>query len=165
MFYRMLGKLPAATIEKLLEISERVTYVFSSGSRMRIGNNAPHVVSKYHYSKWFEWKGADREIFRGLFPKEIIDKAIQCWFLKYDPEVGMLDEMTFAVNARFPSSFIVTALQNGQEIIINGQSVTVNKGEVLTFQASTIHEVKPSKKGQLWACIMIHEPFTGLKDL
>lgn len=165
MYYRMLGKLKEQSVAKLIELSEEVKYSFSTGSRLRGGRNIPNVLSKYHYSKWFQWKAEQRKRFKEIYPVWVTDLCVQVWFLKFDPVTGLLDEMVFAVNSPRAATFISTSLKDGQEIIIEGRTVVVNKGETITFKAATIHEIKESKQGQLWVCMMVRKEIEDLDDI
>lgn len=164
MYYRTLGVMDPESVDKMLTLSGEVKYSFSSGSRMRIGRNAPKVLSKYHYAKWFKWKAGQRQRFKDIYPEYLIPMITQAWFLKFDPVEGQLDEMVFAANTKLAGTFVITALKDAQEMLIDGKIVVVNKGETITFNASTLHEVKPSENGQLWLCTMVRKAIEELQD-
>ena len=143
-----------STADEFLKLALELNYKFSIGSRMRLGKNAPHVESKYWYTRWFDWNFKQRSLFKELFPEEFTTRILQAWFLKYEPLTGLSDEMDFWLDHRNPATFYCLALHDGQTIVINGETVVVNKGEILEFTTNQLHEVRPSKNERHWACIM-----------
>lgn len=141
-------------VNSLLELAGELPFKFSNGSRMRKGRNAPHVLSKYWYTRWFDWKHKQRVIYREAFPAEFTEITNQCWFVKYEANTGLLDVMDNWVNQKNPATFYCMALYDRQTIHINDELVIVNKGEILEFTINQIHEVRPLDRDRLWACIM-----------
>uniref|UniRef100_A0AB39CDC0 Uncharacterized protein n=1 Tax=Pseudomonas phage RVTF4 TaxID=3236931 RepID=A0AB39CDC0_9VIRU len=166
----MYTKLPALTeaqVEDLLKLQTELKMTDAVGHRVRIGANAPNKMSKYSYSRWFSWTRHQRALYKSIIPEHIVSRSLQCWFLKFDPVVGFLDEMTVWVGKASSGTVIAYALQDGMSITLdNGHRVHVPKGEGISFHLSTVHEVPPTKQGGLWACVMIrgchstcqHEP-------
>lgn len=162
MLYKKIDTLSKDLVNSLNELASQLKYRFSEGSRMRKGRNAPFKLSKYHYSKWFDWSKEQRDVVRNALPESIMSKALQTWFVKYDPVTGMLDEMDFGVERANPVTFVIVSLKPKQTIILDGNSITCSEGEVIAFSIASVHEIKPSEEGQLWLCVMIP---TKLEDI
>lgn len=152
--YRRLQNEPADKVTGLIELSQSVRFKDSRGSRCRMGLNGSKACSIYNYSKWFDWKAAQRAFYKTCFPKHAMDQVLQGWFLELPPKTGFLDVMNYWVGADCAGTIVCTALRD-QSIIIGDETVGMHVGERLSFNLRTIHEIKPSDHGQLWACIMI----------
>lgn len=156
--YRILSKISDDSLQKLLRLSEEVRYSYSTGSNRRTGQGRHESLSLYHYSKWFKWTKSQREIYSESLHKFSIDRALQCWFLKFDPGEGFLDTMDYWVNEKTPATIWSTALLDNQTIIIDDEEIVVKLGETIVFDLNRLHSVPISDKGQKWACVMIHLP-------
>lgn len=148
-------KLTNEEVESLIELSKDVKFKDSKGSRMRVGANAPKVLSVYNYSKWFEWKHKQRELFKTAFPEVVLPKVLQGWFLEIPAGDGLLDLMNIWVGKPHSGRIVATALKD-QVIFLDNKEVRLQKGEQIGFSLCTLHEIKPSTEGQLWACVMFH---------
>lgn len=153
--YKHYDKLTDTEVEDLIALSKELKFKDSKGHRMRVGANAPRVLSVYNYSKWFEWRHKQREQFKTFFPEIALPKITQGWYLEIPANTGLLDLMTVWVGKPLSGRIIATALMD-QSIFLDGQEVCVKKGEQIGFSLCTPHEIKPSEQGQLWACVMIH---------
>lgn len=151
--YKHYDKLTNEEVASLIALSKEVKFKDSKGSRMRVGANGADACSIYNYSKWFDWKHKQREIFRPCFPEMMHKSIIQGWFLEIPPNTGFLDKMVVWVGKEYSGRVIATALKT-QTILLDGTPVKVKKGEQIGFSLCTIHEIKPSTEGQLWACVM-----------
>jgi len=165
----MYTKLPALTdaqVEDLVKLQSELTMSESTGHRLRVGKNILEKESKYSYSRWFSWNRHQRALYKSIIPEHIVKRSLQCWFLKFAPVSGFLDEMTYWVGKPGSGTCISYALQDGMSIELDGRVVHVPKGEGISFSLCTVHQVHPSKLGGLWACVMIrgchstcqHEP-------
>lgn len=150
-------------VEELLTLSKEVKFQKAEGHRRRMGANKASALSRYSMAKWFDWKHAQREIFRTKFPVPIQNKILQGWFLEIPRGTGFLDLMNYWVDKPRTGKVVCTALQN-QSIYLDHIEVKVKKGQQIGFSLQTLHEIKPSKTGQLWACVMIFDCPLELTD-
>lgn len=141
-------------VNKLIELSKSLNFKFSEGSRMRKGANAPHVLSKYWYTRWFEWTAEQRQVVKDNYPQPFIRLPLQVWYLKFEAKVGMLDLMDYWVDQKTPPTIFALALQDNQNIHIDGKLVVANKGDIVEFSLGTLHEVKVQDRDSLWLCLM-----------
>lgn len=151
--YKQLLDNSKAEVESLLELSTQVKFQAAEGYRRRVGANGPNALSRYNVAKWFDWTHDQREQFRVAFPVPLQRKAIQGWFLEIPRGTGFLDLMNYWVDKPLSGSVVCTALKN-QTILLNNTPIKLVKGQQITFKLDVLHEIKPSKEGQLWACIM-----------
>lgn len=161
--YKRYDKLTTEEFESLVALSKEVTFKEAKGSRVRVGANAPEIMSVYNYSKWFTWKAKQRDLFKTFFPAQAIEKATQGWFLEIPENKGFLDTMTYWVGKPTSGRVIATALKT-QSIIIDDESVRVKKGDQIGFSLESVHSIKPSAEGQLWACVMIRGCYNKVSD-
>lgn len=161
--YKHYEKLDQAELDSLIELSNAVQYISSSDELVRVNENNPKVISRYRHSKWFDWKHKQRVQFEKMFPKDAVDVAVQGWFLNIAPDTGLLTEQKAWVNEPRAGHVIATALKD-QSIYLDGNVVTVQKGEQIGFSLRTVHEIKKSKTGQLWACILFQPCYTKFSD-
>lgn len=140
-------------VDELLALSEEVKFQKAEGYRRRVGANGVNALSRYNVAKWFDWTHAQRETFRSKFPKPVQNKITQAWFLDIPRGTGFLDLMDYWVDKPFSGTVVCTALKD-QTIHLNKTAVKVKKGQQIGFSLRTLHEIKPSKEGQLWACVM-----------
>lgn len=142
-----------AEVQDLLKLSEEVKFQAAEGYRRRVGANGSNKLSRYNVAKWFDWTHAQRETFRSVFPIPLQRKAIQGWFLDIPRGTGFLDLMDYWVDKPMSGSVCCTALKD-QVIHLDHKPIKIKKGQQISFSLCTLHEIKPSKEGQLWACIM-----------
>lgn len=161
--YKNFEPLSQAELKQLIEIKDSVTFTQAKGKDVRMGRNAPKVISVYNYAKWFDWRSNQRKVFKEFFPVTVREKILQGWFLEIPKHSGFLDVIDYWVGKPASGQVIATALQD-QSIILGGEEVVVRKGEQIGFNLSTLHEIKPSKKGQLWACVMFLGPYSDHSD-
>lgn len=152
--YKHYDNLTTEEVESLVELSKEVKFKDSGGTRVRMGANGSNALSIYNYSKWFTWKHKQREVFKAAFPENSKDSIVQGWFLKLPAYKGFLDLQDTWVDNPMSGRVIATALQD-QTIYIENTAIDVKKGEQIGFSLCSLHEIKPSDKGQLWACVMI----------
>ncbi|AEH03580.1 hypothetical protein AVT69_gp155 [Pseudomonas phage PhiPA3] len=160
--YKHYDPLTEAELETLLTLKDQVPFKIATSYKRRMGENGNKALSIYNYSKWFEWTKPQRELFKEGFSNDALDKAVQGWFLELPAGKGFLDRMTTWVDKPGSGTIIATALKD-QDILLDDKSVHLKKGEQIGFHLSTIHQIAPSKEGQLWACIMVrgdHEKLT-----
>lgn len=161
--YTRLHTLSETAVAELRGLKDEVVFSDSYGARRRQGKNDANALSIYNYSKWFNWTHKQREIFRKALPERQTQKTKQVWFLDIPPRTGFLDEMTYWItHAKSCGKICAYSLTDKQTIYLNGNSVTLEKGEGIYFCLSNLHQLKPSKDGQLWACVMTTSPVTDL---
>jgi len=161
--YTLLPALDDGKVEALAELRQELTLSESTGTRLRIGKNIRDKESRYKYSRWFSWNRHQRAKYKELIPEPIVKRALQCWFLEFEPHVGFLDTMTYWVGQESCGTVIAYALQDGMYINLAGNNIPVQKGEGIAFHLSTIHQVNPSQLGGLWACVMTRTCHTTCK--
>lgn len=156
--YKRLHTLSEEAVAALLEIQQNVTFTSATGSRRRVGKNTVNALSIYNYSKWFNWKHAQREAFRKQLPAQQTDLAKQVWFLDIPAGKGFLDVMTYWVGTEHQCGKVCAYALRDQTIHISGADIHLEKGEGIYFCLSEIHSINPSKDGQMWACTMSQRP-------
>jgi hypothetical protein len=161
--YTRLHTLSETAVTELRELKDEVSFSDSYGARRRQGKNDANALSIYNYSKWFSWTHDQRLTIRKILPEKQTQKAKQVWFLDIPARKGFLDVMTYWVPyAHLCGKVCAYALMDNQTIYLDGNAVTLNKGEGIYFCLSQIHQIKPSKEGQLWACVMTQVPMADL---
>lgn len=160
--YSRLHSLTTEAVEALLELKENVAFTTASGSRRRQGLNDMNALSIYNYSKWFNWKSAQRDIVKGLIPEAQTKYAKQVWFLEIPEKTGFLDVMTYWVGTEAMCGKVCAYALKDQVISISGREVRVKKGEGIYFCLSEVHQIKPSAAGQLWFCTMVQKPVSAV---
>lgn len=157
MKYKITEEISEDSISNLKKLTESLSFKFSEGSRARKGMNAPDIMSKYWYTKWFDWSSKQRRVFSDNFNKDYINKALQCWFLRYDANVGMLDDMNAWLNLEHSASIIAIPLNGNHDINIDGEKIIVPKGKGIVFPLNVVHSVDINPEERLWACLMFRE--------
>lgn len=152
--YKQYTDVTETELEELETLSKEVKFQKAVGHRRRVGANGPNALSRYNVAKWFDWTHAQRELYRTKFPEPIQGKILQGWFLDIPRGTGFLDLMDYWVGKPLSGTVICTALKN-QSIYLDHKEIKVKKGQQIGFNLQTLHELKPSKDGQLWACVMI----------
>lgn len=161
--YKNYEPLTGDELKRLTTLKNSVDFVKAEGYELRKGKNAPKVMSVYNFSKWFEWHSTQRKEFKEFFPTTVREKIVQGWFLELPAHDGFLDVIDYWVDKKHAGHVIATALKD-QSIYLDGQEVVVRKGEQIGFDLRTIHELKASKKGQLWACVMFLDSYEDHND-
>jgi hypothetical protein len=149
--YTKLIKLQDDKIVFLDNLSNQVNY---RSNNIRVGASGSEKMSIYSYSKWFDWNRIQRKEYKSCFDKDLLDSAMMGWFLKFPRNSGFLDLMTYWVGNKLAANVVSFALAD-QDIIINGQKITVLRGEGIKFNLGTPHEIKPSSNEMRWVCLML----------
>lgn len=157
MKYRIIEGISKENRKNLLELSKELDMKFSIGSRMRKGLNSPEVVSKYWYTRWFDWTSKQRNLFKDNFHKDYIEQSVQSWFVKYEAKTGMLDDMNVWLNDKRPASIVAFPLIGDQDMNFGDEQVMVNSNQGIVFKLNELHSVKESLKERVWACVMFRE--------
>lgn len=152
--YLRYPKLDPQPLSALTHLAGAQSFENSVSYRRRIGAGGQQALSEYAYSRWYGWSRKDREGFQTCFPAHVVDRSVVGWFLKIPPTTGFLDRMTTWVGQKMAGTVLAYALMPEQELVLNDQVVTVADGEGVMFNLGIIHEIKPSSRGQLWACVM-----------
>lgn len=161
--YKYFDPLTESEVAVLTELTDHVKFTPAEGMYRRRGANAPAVNSIYNTSRWFDWHSTHRAIFKQFFPTTVRDKIIQGWFLEIPEHKGFLDLMDYWVDKYLSGRVIATALKD-QSIYLDGKEIRLRKGEQIGFSLRTLHEIKPSRTGGLWACVMIMGCYTEQSD-
>lgn len=162
MKYKLFPAASKTDVKKFIELSEGLVFSRAEGSKRRVGRNKEKALSIYKYSKWFTWSFKQRAIYRKLIGDHRASRTLQCWYMKVPAGDGFLDVMDYWVTHPTACSVVSVALKDNQSIWIDGEEVVVKKGEAIGFKLNTIHEIKPSENGQMWACIMSRDHFSTL---
>lgn len=139
----------------LIELSKTITFKNAVSNKRRIGENRFENLSVYENSRWYGWSAQQRKAFKSLLPEDLVKRSVVGWFLKIPEESGFLDRMTFWVDKPFAGTVVAYALKDRQVVHLNDQPTSVRLGEGLSFNLKVIHEIKRSRQGQLWACLMV----------
>lgn len=150
-------KLEPAQVETLLDISKQVAFRDSSSVRRRMGVNGANALSVYNVSKWYFFGHQLRAQYKAQFPKEKIDKAFTGWYL-HIPVNGFIDKIATWVDKTTQNMhYFSVALHDNQQIYIDDELHTFNKGDVCWFNIKSTYEIKTTATEQLWACILVAE--------
>jgi len=138
-------------VKALVELSSKVSFIFSKDHYFRVGEHESERISEYHFSKWYHWKHAQRELFKSLLPEELIRKSFVCNFTRYDANTGFLDKIV-SFKERQQSTGVITAIAlfDNQQIIIEDTLHTLMAGDAIRFHVAETHEVPVSNNDALW---------------
>lgn len=165
MSYKKLPTLSESRVVALKELADTVHLKTSVGSRVRMGRNKEKRLSRYLYSKWFNWSRKERQIYREAVGESRAKEAVQCWFLRIPEKDGFLDVMDTWVYQGGRAAVIATyAVGGDQTIWIGDEEILVKKGEGIAFRLSELHEIRESEEGQLWACMMTQMSPEGIAN-
>lgn len=153
--YRGLTRISNEDIRALKELYKELNPPYVTSHRRRNGVNIYKNLSIYKDTRWFKWSQAQRDRFRAHYPEKYHSKALVAYFIEFPKEEGFLDRMETWVGKQQKSNIIAYALNKGQHIYLNDKRVEVGQGEGIVFSLSSVHEVKPSKAGALWANVMV----------
>jgi hypothetical protein len=151
--YKYLENIVPESMQTLEDLHQEVKMIPAVGPRRRVGANGASALSTYSVSKMFNWTAAQRDLFKDQFKGTVHDKIIQGWFLELPEHVGFLDLMNYWVDKPLSGSIMCIAMKD-QTIHLDKKPVVLTKGQKITFHLSTLHELKRSPEGQLWACVM-----------
>jgi len=149
--YTKLTKLDPSKISILENLKSQVPY---RSDNIRVGASGNNKMSIYSYSKWFAWSRIQRNEFKQAVGKELADQAMAGWFLNFPANRGFLDLMTYWQDKVMAGRVISYALAD-QDIWLNGQKITILKGEGIQFSLKIPHEIKQSSRDQAWACLLL----------
>lgn len=149
--YKTLPQLSPATLQTFDTLVQQVSF---TNNNIRLGANGTEKVSKYFYSRWFDWNNAQRISFKNCFGTAA-DNALVGWFLTFPANTGFLDLMTYWQDKVMAGVVVAYALEDNQKIWLDGKELIFNKGEGLKFNLKVLHEVKNSNMQQKWACLML----------
>jgi predicted phosphoadenosine phosphosulfate sulfurtransferase len=149
--YKQKYKLTTNEIESLVSLKNEVNLENTS---VRLGISGTDNLSVYTVSKWKSWNRNQKIEFKKNFPVEIIDKSVVGWYLHIPSKTGFLDLMTTWMGQKTCGTIFAYALEDNQAIILDGEQVTVNRGESVKFNLSVPHEIKQGNS-QTWACVML----------
>lgn len=156
-------KLPDQDLEVLQKLVTEVSFVEAVSHRRRMGENKMHALSIYNYSRWYAWNRFQRRAYRAAHNANAEPDILVGWLLDIPPEQGFLDRQTYWVDKKMAHTVVSYAVKSDQTIHINDVPIVVPQGAGIGFSLRTIHEIKPSTEGQLWACVMVpHQPETYL---
>ena len=148
--YTILDTLPEPTVVALEQIKTEVTF---SNTKIRPGLNAPDRMSVYNYSKWTAWDRTQRNAVKEMFDPWLVDHALVAWFLEFPKNRGFLDVMNYWQNQPTAGKITAYALTD-QDIVLDNERVTVDRGQGIHFGLKTLHEIKGKAKDQVWFCFM-----------
>lgn len=153
----VITRYPKLTVDQVVglkDLQSELSMTESISHRRRMGEGGINALSRYSYSRWYSWDSKTRQLFKSHIPEQQANAALIGWYLKI-PRRGFLDRMTTWVGSKEAGTIIAYSLNGDQVIRINDQDVIVNQGEGIGFHLSNIHEIKPPKREQLWACLMV----------
>lgn len=153
--YTLYPKLSEENITELKALKGELNFVESKAQRRRMGENGLNRASWYLTSRSFTWLQEQRARFAKLVPEKQVKNSLVSWFVEYPAKTGFLDRMTYWVDKTMAGTVIVYALDGDYEILIENKRVVVPRGEGIGFSLRLVHEIKESKAGQLWACMMV----------
>lgn len=153
--YKLYPKLSKDAIDNLKALRGELPMVESHSIRRRMGENGPARLSWYLTTRSFTWTAAQRARFVAELPPVQTKGSLVNWFVEYPAKTGFLDRMVYWVGADIAGTVIAYALDGDYEILIQDKRVVVPRGEGIGFNLREIHEIKESKTGQLWACMMV----------
>lgn len=152
-------------LEAFREIASRETRYPAVGVTRRLGASREKALSIYKYNRWFKWNKRDRDTVKSFFPDHIAKYIIVAHLLEIPAETGFLDLMDNWVG--LPKAGYIVSVNIGttvQEVFISGKKYSVRPGENIAFSLVELHEIKPSKTGQLWGFVMLPGPPLEWKD-
>lgn len=124
-----------------------------TNNNIRLGANGIEKLSRYSYSRWFDWTNDQRTTFKNSFGSDA-NTALVGWFLTFPANTGFLDLMTYWQDKTMAGNIVSYALNDNQRIWLDGTEVAVNRGEGVKFSLKIPHEIKISTVTQNWVCVM-----------
>lgn len=121
---------------------------------VRVGANGIEKLSVYETTKWLEWSREDRATFQSALPTEFVEKAVIGSFLHLPADTGFLDTQDFWTRTPMAGTMCSFALEDDCDITINGDTISVARGQGIKFHLSNLHEISIKATDQNWACLM-----------
>lgn len=121
---------------------------------VRVGANGIEKLSVYETTKWLEWSREDRAAYKAALPAEFVEKAVIGSFLHLPATTGFLDIQDFWTKTPMAGTMCSFALEDDMDITINGETISVAKGQGIKFHLSNLHEISTKATDQNWACLM-----------
>ncbi len=150
----MYKQLPKLTNDNLIKLENLLDIVSYKNKIEHIGVNGYNRLSVYNTSKWYDWTRQQKQEYKSCFENEFTDKALIGWFLRFPKTTGFLDKIEYWKTTNAAGIILAYALDDGQDIHLDGNKIVVNKGEGIAFSLRTTHEVKVKATEQNWACLM-----------
>jgi len=144
--------LSSANLTALDALKSNVDFV--SGV-IRLGANNYGNLSKYEVSKWKGWNRTQRSSFKSYFAEEDINKAVIGYFIKFPANTGFLDEMNAWDGETVAGTIIAYSLTDNNSITIDGQVVTLQRGQGVEFSLKNTHSISTAGVERNWACLML----------
>ena len=144
--------LSSANLTALDALKSNVDFV--SGV-IRLGANNYGNLSKYEVSKWKGWNRTQRSAFKSYFAEEDINKAVIGYFIKFPANTGFLDEMNAWDGETVAGTIIAYSLTDNNSITIDGQVVTLQRGQGVEFSLKNTHSISTAGVERNWACLML----------
>lgn len=149
--YEKLSNLNVNQLDALQALSGAVEY---TDKNIRVGASGTNKMSKYVYSRWYDWNRQQKTAFKNSFSPAYTENALVGWFLKLPANQGFLDLMNYWVDKHMAGVVVAYALSNNT-IIINGNQIAVKAGEGIKFSLKFPHEIRIAPSEQRWACLMM----------
>jgi hypothetical protein len=150
--YTLRDALSSENLTALNTLKSGVTFV---SNNIRLGVNNVDRLSVYDYSKWKTWTRTQRSNFKNCFAEADVNKAVIGYFLKFPANTGFLDEMNTWQDATSVGTIVAYSLTENNSITIDGQTVSVAKGQGIEFSLKNTHAVSASATESNWACLML----------
>jgi len=143
------------TTEALTALDTLRSNVNFVSNSIRLGANGNDNLSKYEVSKWKTWNRTQRSTFKSCFESTDIDKAVIGYYLTFPANTGRLDTMNTWQNADAAGTIVAYSLSNNNIIYVDGETITVNRGQGIEFPLTDIHSVNTNTTQSDWACLML----------
>lgn len=164
MTYKTTSPLPKAALGTLKTLYSKMPELTQPNEPLHLGDGGVNRPSVFEDVKWFDMTSGEREKFKSTLPSKVVEKAVNGWFLRFPPRTGRLDRMTHWEGQALTGSIVAYSLDNNQEFYINDERFVLQAGEGVVFPLNIPHEVKPSKHGQRWACVLVMGDAVRLVD-
>ncbi len=153
--YVVLPRIQHNELETLLEMAAEVPFKECISHRRRIGVNRENALSVYSTSKDVAWSHKQNKKIRKSMHPVHVDNSLTIYYLKFPKEEGFLDDMDAWLDTENCGTMVSYALTDGCTIKIDGQEVTLNKGQGVAFKLNVLHSVPKRDFEQLWLCSMV----------
>jgi len=147
--YTLLQKLEEEKIKSLNDLLHSVNF---QNKDIRPGKNAPQIMSVYNHSKWYNWQREQKNNFIEAL-SNYSNTAVVGWFLSL-PADGFLDTMDYWQNMVSAGTITAFSLTDNNPIIIEGSTLTIERGAGIQFHLKQLHEIRPATFERNWACLM-----------
>lgn len=149
--YEKLSNLNSNQLDALQNLCGSVSF---TDKNIRMGASGTTRISKYVYSRWYDWNRQQKLTFKNSFDPYYSDNALVGWFLKFPANQGFLDLMNYWTDKKMAGNVIAYSLTNNT-IVINSNQIAVKTGEGIKFSLKNPHEIRVSPAEQRWACLML----------